>query len=417
MTAAEPQSAAGGVAAPRRGDAGLVALVGSLALMPAVATDMYLPSLPEVAADLGTTAAAAQFTITGMVLGGAVGQLVVGPLSDRVGRRAPAIVGLALHALLSLLCALAPTITVLAALRVAQGFAAAGATVVAIAVIRDTYTGADAARLLSRLMLVIAVAPLLAPTVGSAVAHQWGWRAVFVVLAVVAAVIAGVAAVALTETLPPERRRRQGVVGLARGYLALLRDGRFVSLAVLPGLGMAVIMGYVAGSPFVLRVQHGLTPTQFSIVFAVGGLALVAGSQVNAAVVRRAGPARLLRAGVLASVTCAVVLVVTAALEAGGLVGLLVPLWCTLAALGFVGANASALAMSRHGERAGTAAATIGFVQSAIAGAVSPLVGLLGGDGLAMAVVVLGSCVAALLVLAIATPAYRREGWVALGGL
>lgn len=404
-----------GAAPAATAKAGFVALIGSLTLMPAVATDMYLPSLPQVEADLGTTVAGAQFTITGMVLGGALGQLVMGPFSDRVGRRLPALLGLGLHAALSLFCAFAPTIGLLAGLRVLQGLVAAGATVAAIAAIRDRFAGAEAARLLSRLMLVIAVAPLLAPSVGSAVAAVWGWRAVFVVLAVVAALLALVAALALPETLPVERRQRQGAAGLARGYRALLGDRRFVALAVVPGLGMAVIMGYVAGSPFVLQVQHGLTAGQFSAVFAVGGLVLVAATQTNAALVRRLGPARLLRAGVLGALIAAIGLLVVAVLDVGGVAGLLTPLWLTMGALGFVGANASALAMTRHGERAGTAAATIGFVQAGVAGAVSPLVGLLGGDAVAMAAVILASCALAFAVLALATPAYRRDGWIALG--
>ncbi len=398
----------------RQSQAGFVALIGSLTLLPAVATDMYLPSLPEVAQELGTNAAGAQFTITGMLLGGAAGQLVVGPLSDRVGRRRPALVGVTMHMLLSLACMVAPTIAVLAGLRVIQGFAASAATVVGIAVIRDRFVGAEAARMMSRLMLVIGAAPLFAPTVGSVVADRWGWRAVFAVLAAVAAMILLAAALRLPETLPAARRQRQGPIALAGGYLEVLRDGRFRAFAVMPGLMLAVIISYVAGSPFVLREQYGLSAQQFSGVFALGGIALVIGTQVNAGVVRRVGPGRLLRFGVPASAFFAAVMLVVAITGAGGVLGLVGALWCTLFAGGFVGANASALALTRHGERAGTAAATIGALQAGIAGAVSPLVGLLGGDAVAMAVVILASTVVTLLVLGLGTPAYRREGWVAL---
>ena len=394
---------------------GFILLVGSLTLLPAVSTDMYLPSLPEVATDLVTSTAGAQLTITGMVLGGAFGQLVIGPLSDRFGRRRPVLVGVSLHAALSLLCAVAPTIGVLVGLRVLQGFVAAAATVVAIAMIRDRYAGAEAARLMSRLMLVIGVAPLLAPSVGSVVAHHWGWRGVFVVLAVLAALLVAVVAVALPETLPPERRARAGVAALARGYGSLLRDRRFVALAVLPGLGMIVIISYVSGSPFVLRQEYGLSSGQFSLVFALGGIGLVLGAQINAALVRRVGPARLLRASAPAAVVAAVGLVVVAATHAGGVVGLVAVLWVVLLLLGFLMSNASALAMTRHGERAGTAAATIGFLQAGLAGGISPLVGVLGGSAVAMAGVILGGLVLAVLVLALATPAYRRDGWIELG--
>lgn len=401
--------------APRERVAGFVLLIGMLTLLPAVTTDMYLPSLPDVAADLGTTHAAAQFTITGMLIGGAVGQLLVGPFSDRVGRRLPVLVGVSLHVVISLLCVVATTIGQLATLRVLQGLVSSGATVVAMACIRDRYTGADAAKLMSRLMLVIAVAPLLAPTAGSAIAEAWGWRAVFLALAIVAGVVVLVVARFLPETLPVERRTSAGIGASLRGYGELLRDGRFVALAVLPGLGMAMIFSYVAGSPFVLQDEYGLTAQQFALVFAIGGTSMVTGSQVNAALVHRVGPARLLRLGLPATTLAAAGLVGVAATHLGGIVGLVVALWITTALLGFVMSNASALALSRHGERAGTAAATIGFLQAGLGGAVSPLVGVLGGDAVAMTGVMLLSMVVALVVLAVGTPAFRRGGWVEMG--
>lgn len=386
-----------------------VLLVGSLTLLPAVTTDMYLPSLPEVAADLSTTPAAAQFTITGMLIGGAIGQLIVGPFSDRVGRRLPVLIGVSLHVVISLLCVVAATIGQLSTLRVLQGLVSSGATVVAMAVIRDRYTGAEAARIISRLMLVIAAAPLLAPTAGSVIADAWGWRAVFVTLAAFAALLVVVVAFFLPETLPPQRRTAHGIRSSFRGYATLLHDGRFVALAIIPGMGMALIISYVAGSSFVFQEQYGLTSQQFALVFALGGTSLVTGSQVNAALVRRFGPLTLLRVGLPVTLAFSVLLAVQGATGAGGLVALVVAIWFSTAVLGFVMANASALALSRHGDRAGTAAAFIGFFQAGLAGVVSPLVGLLGGDALAMTGVMLASMVVAQLVLALGTPAYRRD--------
>lgn len=393
--------------------AALVLVVGSLTLLPAVSTDMYLPSLPEVAADLGTTRAGAQFTITGMLVGGAVGQLLVGPFSDRVGRRRPALIGIGLHVVLSLLCVVARDITQLAALRVGQGLVASGATVVAFAVVRDLFHGAEAARLLSRLMLVIGAAPLLAPSVGGFVATHWGWRGVFVTLAVLAAVIWLVTLLFLPETLPPDRRATRGLRTVAHGYRGVLRDGHFLALGVLPGLCMAVIMSYVAGSSFVFQVEHGLSKGEFAMLFAVVGLALVLGAQANAAVVRRVGPLRLLRAALPTGVVLAAVLVVVAVGQVGGLAGTVGMLWLTLSTLGFIQSNASALAISRHGERAGTAAAVLGFLQAGVGGTVSSMVGPLGGDTAAMTGTILGALAVGLVVLAAATPAYRRGGWLA----
>ena len=270
-----------------------VLLLGLMCALPAVTSDIYLPSLPEVAIDLHTTTTAVQLTMSGVLVGGAVGQLVVGPLSDRFGRRRPVLIGIALHIVISLLCALAPGIGTLIALRVVQGFFNAAATVVAIAVIRDRFTGSDASRLLSRLMLVIGVAPLFAPTVGGLIAGQWGWRWVFVALAVFGAALWLAVWRRLPETLLPERRRAAGLGPALHGYRVLLHDQHFIAIAVLPGLGMAVLMSYVIGSPFVLQEGYGVSANQFALLFAMNGVALVGGAQINASLVRRV--ARLLQ--------------------------------------------------------------------------------------------------------------------------
>ncbi len=387
--------------------AAFVALLGAMTALGAMTVDTYLPSLPTVAADLGTTDTAAQFTISGVLLGAALGQLLVGPLSDRFGRRRPALVGLGLHVVASLLCMMVPSIGGLIVLRMVQGVGNSAAAITATAVIRDRLTGGPAARVLSRLFLVIGLAPLLAPTVGGFVAGVAGWRAVFGVLAALGLGLAVVVWRFLPETLPPERRTAAGLGGALRGYRRLVADRRFVALAVLPGLSLGALISYVVGSPFVIQVGYGLTAHQFALVFALNGVGFVLGSQVNARLVRQVAPIRIVRVALPLGLGIAAVLLVVAATGAGGLVGLLVPLWFLLAVIGLIPPNASAMALSRHGERAGAAAALIGFAQSGIAGLVSPLVGFLGGDAVAMAVMILASIGAALVVLAVATPAYR----------
>ncbi|RMI12639.1 Bcr/CflA family efflux MFS transporter [Cellulomonas triticagri] len=385
-------------------------MLGVMTALPAVTTDIYLPSLPDVADDLGTSAAAAQMTMSAMLVGGAVGQLVIGPLSDRFGRRKPVLVGVTLHVITSLLCAFAPAIGPLIALRALQGFFNASASVVAMAVIRDRFVGPDASRLLSRLMLVIGVAPLFAPSIGGLIAGEFGWRGVFVGLALYGAALWVVVLLRLPETLPRERRLAS-TRGAWRGYGVLLRDRHFVALSVLPGLGQAVLMSYVVGSPFVLREGFGLSANQFALVFAVNGVGLVAGAQINASLVRKFAPIQIIRTALPVSCFLTAALVVLAATGAGGLPAILVMLFLIMSMCSFTPPNASAIALSRHGERAGTAAAFIGSLQAGVAGVVSPLVGALGEDALAMSTVMAGAAAAALLVLALATPAYRRGGW------
>lgn len=394
-----------------RPNARYVLLLGSMAALPAVSTDIYLPSLPDVARDLGTGTAAVQLTMTGMLIGGAVGQLVIGPMSDRFGRRKPVLIGIALHVLTSLLCAVAPGILPLVALRVAQGFFNASASVVAMAVIRDRFVGPDASRLLSRLMLVIGVAPLFAPSIGGLIAGQVGWRGVFVALGVFGVGLWVVVWRRLPETLPADRRRDGGLMTALAGYKVLLRDRHFIALAALPGLGVAGLMSYVVGSPFVLREGYGLSANQFALLFAVNGVGLVGGAQVNAWMVRRYAPIRIIRVIVPVSLMLGLVLLGLGLTGAGGLPALIVVLWLALALVNVMPPNASALALTRHGEMAGTAAAFIGGTQALVSGTVAPLVGVLGGSTLAMTGVMAGSSLAALLVLVLATPAYRSGGW------
>jgi DHA1 family bicyclomycin/chloramphenicol resistance-like MFS transporter len=397
-----------------RPNAKYVLLLGMMCALPAISNDIYLPSLPDVARDLHTSATAAQLTMTAMMVGGAIGQLVIGPLSDRFGRRRPVLIGVALHVVTSVLCALAPAIVPLIGIRVAQGFFNAAATVVAMAVIRDRFVGADASRLISRLMLVIGVAPLFAPSVGGLIAGEVGWRGVFGALGLFGVALWLVVWRRLPETLPPERRRDGGMRTAMSGYLRLFRDRHFVALALMPGLGNAVLMSYVVGSPFVLQEGYGLSSHQFSLLFAVNGLGLVGGAQINAALVRRVAPIRIIRVALPLSVAFTVGLLVIAITGWGGLAGLLVALWLVLALVNLAPPNASALALSRHGEIAGTAAALIGAIGIGVSAVISPLSGLLGGDATAMAGVMVGAAVAALLVLAVATPAYRRGGaWAA----
>jgi MFS transporter, DHA1 family, multidrug resistance protein len=388
-----------------------VLMLGALSALPAFTVDMYLPALPQVALDLDSTEALAQLTVSCMLIGGGVGQLVIGPLSDRFGRRAPLLIGLALHVVISLLCAVVTSMPLLIGLRLAQGFFNAAAGVASVAIVRDRFVGAEAARILSRLMLVIGVAPMFAPTLGTFVLAHGPWRWVFVVLAVMGAALALVVLRVMPETHPPVKRLTGGVRTVAGGYGKLLRDRHFMALAVIPGLGFGVLMSYVVGSPIIFQQEYGLSEGQFALLFAVNGVGLVLSAQVNAALVRKVAPVRLLRFGVVAQAVLVVVLLVVVLTGAGGLIGLLVALWCVLALQGLVPANASALALSRHGEIAGTAAAMIGAVQSLIAGSVSSLGGFLGGDAAAMALVMLAAVTLAILVLAIATPAFRRGGW------
>ena len=384
-----------------------VLLLGSLIALGPLSIDMYLPALPDLTDDLTASPSAVQLTLTGVLIGLGVGQLVIGPLTDVYGRRRPLLVGIAVHVLTSLLCAVAPSIVVLDVLRVLQGVGAAASSVVAMAVVRDLFTGSDAASVISRLVMVMGLAPVLAPSLGSGVLAVGSWRTVFVVLAGLGVLLFAVAVVGLRETLPPERRSAAGVRPTLRAYGLLLRDRTLVGFMLVASLTMAAVFAYVSGASFVLQDGYGLDERTFGLVFGVGAVGLIAASQLNVTLLRRFGPATILSAALAVAATAGVVLLVDAVSGFGGILGILAPLWVVLAMVALCGPNAAALALADHGDRAGAASALLGAAQFAIGAGVAPLTGLgEAGSPVPMAVTIAGALVlAAVLVRLVLRPA------------
>jgi DHA1 family bicyclomycin/chloramphenicol resistance-like MFS transporter len=376
----------------------LVLVLGALSAIGPLTIDAYLPALPALSAEMNATDSQAQLTLTGLLLGLGLGQLLVGPLSDAVGRRKPLLFGLAAHGLTSVLCALAPSITMLAVTRTLQGLAGAAVAVVAMAVVRDLFTGIRAAQLLSRLMLVVGVAPILAPSIGSALLSFTSWRGIFVVLALVAVGLFVLALVALPETLPVVRRQQGNVMGSLAAYRVLLTDRLFVFLVLVSGLMFATLFAYISGAPFILQELYGLSPGEFGLAFSVNAIGLVVLTQVNPLLVRRYSPVRVLLASLVISTLGSVGLVVTTATGFGGFVGFMVPLFFVVSSAGLAFPNAPAIALNRHGEAAGSAAALLGSAQFVIGGAIAPLAGALdNGTAVPMAGVILGASALALV--------------------
>jgi DHA1 family bicyclomycin/chloramphenicol resistance-like MFS transporter len=301
----------------------------------------------------------------------------------------------------------APNVAVLGALRVLQGVGAAAGAVIALAIIRDLYTGRAAATMFSRLILVMGVAPVLAPTLGGELLRITSWRGVFVVLAVYGLLVLGAATLALRESLPPDKRRTTGVLPTLRTYGRLLHDRTFVGLVLVAGLTMAGLFGYVAGSSFVFQQQFGFNQQQFGIAFGAGAVFLIAATQLNAYLLRAFETGTLLLAALIGGSLAGLVLVATTVTGVGGIVGVLGPMFGVLFAIGLALPNAPALALARHGDAAGTAAALLGAVQFGVGALVSPLVGILGNNAAAMGIVVAGGIVLALVVLVVVVRPWR----------
>jgi len=362
--------------------------------------DIYIPGLPSLTRDLGVADSTAQLTVALFLVGLGVGQLFAGPLSDSFGRRRPVLVAIVAYCAVTVLCVAAPSIELLVACRLVQGFAAAAGVVIARAVVRDLMAGTAAARLLSRLVMIYGLAPVLAPVIGSQILRLTSWRGLFVGLAIFGAALLAATALWLPETLPPRRRYPLGVVRTLRVYAGLLRHQVFVGYGLALGLATGAIVSYVAGSSFVFQDVYGISPQAYGAVFGINAAAMVAGSQLNAHLVGRADPRRLLElAGWLVVAAAAAM---TALLALGvGLAAVLPGLFLLMVCWGFIPANAIALAMADHRDVAGSSSAVLGIFQYGIGALGAPLVGISETSALPMALVILGLAAASAVAVAV----------------
>ncbi|WP_188546994.1 Bcr/CflA family efflux MFS transporter [Rhodococcoides trifolii] len=388
----------------------LIVMLGALTALGPFTVDMYLSAFPVIATEFAVSETAVQFTLTGTLVGFAVGQLVIGPMSDALGRRRPLIVASLLHVAASLGCVVAPGIEVLGVLRIVQGFGGAAGAVLAMAVVRDLYQGNAAAVMMSRLMLVMGVAPILAPSVGGLVVEVSTWRFIFVILAALGLSAVALGVFAMPETLAPAARQQNGARTVLRNYARLGSDRAFVSMVVVCGMGRVVMFSYISASPFVLQGSFGLTPQQFGIAFAAGAVVLIGSSQLNVVALRRWPTRTVLLSALLIGTVVAVVFVILSATGTGGLAGFAVPVLLILAVMGSVLPNAPAQALAGYGFVAGTASALIGGVQFAFAAAAAPVVGVLGNDALAVASMMAFAASTALVLVLVGTRPSARTG-------
>ncbi len=377
----------------------MIILLGVMVALGPLTIDMYLPALPKIADELGVSSSVAQLPLTGTLAGLGLGLLIVGPLSDSLGRRRPLMAGIVLHMAASLLCLFAPNIAVLGVARGLQGVGAAAAMVVAIAVVGDLFADSVAATVMSRLMLVLGVAPVIAPSLGAAVMLKASWHWVFAVLVLMAGALLLVAALALPETLPAAHRRPLKVRGIASTYVEVLRDARFVVLVLVGALGMSGLFAYIAGAAFVLQGRHGLDQQAFALVFGAGAIALIGATQFNVVLLRRFAPQTIALWALAAGSFSGVVFIGLSLTHIGGVLGFVGPVWAILAAMGLVIPNAPAVALSRHPDAAGTAAAVLGAAQFGLGAAIAPLVGVLGNDEVALSLVMTAGMAIALVAL------------------
>lgn len=352
-----------------------ILVLGALTALGPFTIDLYLPAFPAIEADFDVTTAAIQLTLTATMLGFALGQLFVGPWSDRVGRRLPLIIATSLHVLASLGVFLAPSLEVLLVFRALQGAGAAAGGVVSMAIVRDLFGGLPLVRMLSRLALVSGLAPIVAPVIGSQLLLLMPWRGMFAFLAVYGALVVTAAIFFIVETLPPARRVDLGHSTVRQRYHSLFSDRVFVGVAIIAGMTFSGLFAYLSSSSFLFQDVYGLDPQQYGFLFAVNSVGVVIGVQASAFLARFIGPQWILAGALTVLVLSAGAIVLLDTLDAG-LLGILVPLWFFIFACGFTFPCTQVLALANHGSEAGTAASLLGALNFGLAGLISPIVGL-----------------------------------------
>ena len=374
-------------------------VLGALTALGPFTIDLYLPALPTLERELGAPTALVQLTLTATMVGFALGQLFVGPLSDQVGRRRPLLIATGVHILACLGAALAPDLLWLGIARVFQGVGAAAGGVVAMAMVRDLFGGYPLVKMLSRLALVSGLAPVIAPVIGSQLLLAVDWRGLFVFLAVFGFLVLVANAIFLRETLPDEARHARGHSTVGQRYGALFRDRIYVGAVVIAGANFSALFAYLSSSSFLFQDVFTLSAQEYGLLFGINSIGVIVGVQSSSRLQKTVGPQWIIAGATIVQLAAAAAIIALDASGAGFL-GIAIPLWFFICACGFNFPAISALALVRHGHEARTAASVLGPANYAVAGLISPIVGLFTiTNAIPMAAVMVIAIVIAIVVL------------------
>jgi len=380
----------------------LAIVLGTLTAFAPMSIDMYLPSFPTLQRHFAGHPGLVQATLSMFFVGLAIGQGIYGPISDRFGRKLPLYVGIALYIAGSVMAALTPSLEGLVVARFVQGIGGCAGMVIARAIVRDLFDERDSARMLTTLMLVMGLAPILAPIIGGQLLTAFGWQSIFWVLTGFGLICFALTALVLRESLPPKARVPGGVKVALANYWFLMRDRQFLGYVLTGASVMAGMFAYIAGSPFVFIELHGVPAEHYGFIFGLNAIGLVAASQINHRLLARYSGRVILRGATIGYAGATLFVGLNALTGIGGFIGLLVPLFFSVASLGFIAPNTAAAAMSLHGRIAGAASAFLGILQFGIGAVVAALVGVM-ADGSARP---MGLTIAACGVMAFALRHY-----------
>lgn len=353
-----------------------VLILGALTAFSAMSIDMYLPAFPQMSRDLHVPLSTVQLSVSAFLFGSALGQLFYGPVADRWGRRTPLLMGLSLYVAATIGCALVNTGEALLFWRVGMAVGGGAGMVIARAVVRDLYDTTEAARMFSLLMLIMGIAPILAPLGGGQLLLLTGWRGIFGFLAIFGLISLCAAAVGLPESLPKERRHRRSFLEMVKVYGHLLKNRHYLRYAVALGCVAGVNFAYISGAPFIFIELHGISPQHFGLFFGMNAFGLIGASQANRRLLRSFSPQQIAVAAFAVNALSGLLLAVAGATGIGGFAAQAVLIFSCLCMTGLLYPNLTALAMAPFDKAAGSASALLGTIQYTLGASGGALVGL-----------------------------------------
>jgi DHA1 family bicyclomycin/chloramphenicol resistance-like MFS transporter len=367
-------------------------LMGALTAIGPISIDMYLPAFPEIARGLSTSSNEVERTLAAYLIGMASAQLVYGPLADRFGRKPPLYGALVLYIVASAACALAPSVEFLTVSRIAQAMGGAAGMVISRAVVRDHYSTQEAARALSMLMLIMGVAPILAPILGSHILALAGWRGIFVVITLIGMVLLITVWKVMAESLPSQNKIILSWGNIFRTYTGLLRHKRFAAFALSGGMGSATLFGYIAASPRLFIEHFGVSPQTYGLLFGINACSLIMGSQVSARLLRYHRPEKLLPWALALMMSAGVAALALSLLGVATLPVIMGCMMCFMFSQGFVGPNSAAMALSDQGRQLGSASAMMGTITISCGALAGMTVSMLTTPGPLPLALIMGCC-------------------------
>ena len=384
--------------------------LGLLSAMGAFSIDMYLPGFPDIAKDLHTTIAHITLSITSFFIGISIGQMIYGPLLDKYGRKKPLYIGLAVYLLTSVACAYAPTANALIGIRFLQALGSCAGMVASRALVRDIFPVEENAKIFSLLMLVLALSPIVAPTLGGYMTSLFGWQSIFLVLTSIAAVTLLLVYFKLPEGRKPETSLSLLPRPIINGFLEVARVPQFYTYAFAGAIASSGLYAYIAGSPFVFMELYHVSDKQYGWIFAFIAMGLITASQVNTLLLRKYSSEQIIKATLFCQCLAGIALVLGTWFHLLGLFSTIFLIWVFLSTQGFAFPNSSALCLAPFSKNAGTASALMGAIQLGIGAVSTALVSILNnGTPMPMAAVMCVCAVSSFVVLMMGRRVIRKR--------